>query len=100
FVSNMMQEITGSANISTSSDGILITKKGEGTDLIDKAIQNNGQVPEGDIKVFQTRPAPDNKQSTPAKTTTQPQTKSESPPSDTNPSSRPRSIQSPSPTPK
>ena len=98
FVSNMMQEITGSANISTSSDGILITKKGEGTDLIDKAIQNNGQVPEGDIKVFQTRPAPD--KSTPAKTTTQPQTKSDSPPSDTNAGSRPRSLQSPSPTPK
>ena len=100
FVSNVMQEITGSANISTSSDGILITKKGEGTDLIDKAIQNNGQVPEGDIKVFQTRPAPDNKQSIPAKTTTPPQTKSDSSTSDTNAAGRPRSIQSPSPTPK
>src|SRR5205814_10573560 len=55
FVSNMMQEITGSANITTSNNGILITKHGEGTDLIDKAIQNNGQVPEGDIKIFQTR---------------------------------------------
>ena len=40
FVSNMKQQITGSANISTSNDGILITKHGEGTDLIDKAIHS------------------------------------------------------------
>lgn len=100
FVGNMMQQITGSANIATSNDGILITKHGEGTDLIDKAIQNNGQVPEGDIKVFQTRPAIDNKQSVPAKTTTTPQTKSNSPAPDTDTAARPRASQSPSPTPK
>jgi outer membrane protein assembly factor BamD len=98
FMSNMMQEITGSAKIGTSSDGILITKHGEGTDLIDKAIQNNGQLPPGDIKVFQTRPQFDNKQSIPAKTT--PQTKSSNPPADTNTAARPRASQSPSPTPK
>jgi outer membrane protein assembly factor BamD len=100
FVSNMMQEITGTANVSTSNDGILITKKGEGTDLIDKAIQNNGQVPEGAIKVFQSRPAPDNKPSIPAKTTTPPQTRTDSPTSDSTTPSRPRLIPSPSPTPK
>jgi hypothetical protein len=100
FVGNMMQQITGSSNIATSNDGILITKHGEGTDLIDKAIQNNGQVPEGDIKVFQTRPAIDNKQSVPAKTTTTPQTKSNSPAPATDTAARPRASQSPSPTPK
>jgi len=99
FVSNMKQQITGSANIGTSNDGILITRHGEGTDLIDKAIQNNGQVPEGDIKVFQTRPT-DNKQTIPAKTTTTPQTKSGNPAPDTDTAARPRSTQSPSPTPK
>jgi outer membrane protein assembly factor BamD len=91
FVENMKQQITGSANITTSNDGILITKHGEGTDLIDKAIQNNGQVPEGAAPAFRsTKPA------APANSTT-PQTKSNSP--DTNTASRPRSIQSPTPKP-
>ena len=46
FMQNMMQQITGSANIPTSHDGILITRHGEGTDLIDKAIANNGTLPD------------------------------------------------------
>jgi len=46
FMANMMQQISGSANISTNHDGILITHGGEGTDLIDKAIANNGELPE------------------------------------------------------
>jgi len=89
---NMMQQITGSANITTSNDGILITKHGEGTDLIDKAIQNNGQVPEGAAPAFQTT-----KPAAPANATT-PQTKSNSSP-EKNTASRPRSIQSPTPKP-
>lgn len=100
FMSNMMQQITGSANVTTSNEGILITKHGEGTDLIDKAIQGNGQLSESDIKVYQTpkQPTYDNKQSTkPASTTTPPKSNSEAP--DTNASARPRSIQSPTPQP-
>jgi len=50
FMQNMMQQISGSANVTTSHDGILITKKGEGTDLIDKAIQNNGQIPDSALQ--------------------------------------------------
>src|SRR3989441_7903478 len=46
FMQNMMQQITGSANVTTSHDGILITRHGEGTDLIDKAIANNGTLPD------------------------------------------------------
>src|SRR5437764_6350737 len=46
FMANMMQQLTGSANVTTGRDGILITHKGEGTDLIDKAIANGGQLPE------------------------------------------------------
>jgi outer membrane protein assembly factor BamD len=46
FMANMMQQITGSANVTTSHDGILITHNGEGTDLIDKAIANGGELPE------------------------------------------------------
>jgi outer membrane protein assembly factor BamD len=100
FVANMKQQVTGSANITTSSDGILITRHGEGTDLIDKAIQNNGQVPEGAVQVFQTNksqaPADDTKPSTPAKTNA-PQSKSNNPPADTNTALRP--TQSPTPKP-
>ena len=93
FMANMMQQITGSANVTTSNDGILITKHGEGTDLIDKAIHNNGQVPEGAVPVLQpTKPA------APANSTT-PQTKTNSTAPDANTSSRPRSIESPTPKP-
>ena len=99
FMANMMQQITGSANVTTSNDGILITKHGEGTDLIDKAIQNNGQVPEGAVPVLQpTKPAYDTKPATPANGTT-PQSKTPNASPDSNTASRPRSIQSPTPKP-
>jgi len=83
FMQNVMQQITGSANVTTSSDGILITRHGEGTDLIDKAIQNNGQLPEGVQPNIQ-RSTPPNRET-----------------SSSNPdvSTRPRSTQSPTPKP-
>lgn len=76
FMANLMQQITGSAGVTTSRDGILITKDGEGTDLIDKAIINNGELPENVQPVIQ-RTAPT-----------------------TNVSERPRTTQTPSPSPK
>jgi hypothetical protein len=83
----MMQQITGNANVTTSHEGILITRHGEGTDLIDKAIQNNGQLPEGVQPVIQ-RSAPVSRTSPqPTPTTTAPD------------STRPRSVQSPTPKP-
>jgi outer membrane protein assembly factor BamD len=58
FTQNLMQQISGSANVTTSHDGILITKKGEGNDLIDKAIANNGQIPANGVQpVVQRAPA-------------------------------------------
>jgi len=87
FMQNMMQQVTGSANITTSRDGILITKHGEGTDLIDKAIANNGQLPEG-VQPYIQRDTPKNKTAPPPETTP-----------DTTPT-RPRATQSPTPTPK
>ena len=53
FMQNMMQQITGSAGVTTSRDGILITRHGEGNDLIDKALANNGTLPEGVQPVIQ-----------------------------------------------
>ena len=50
FTQNMMQQISGNPNITTSRDGILITRKGDGNDLIDKAIQNNGQLPDSALQ--------------------------------------------------
>ena len=58
FMQNMMQQISGNANVTTSRDGILITRKGEGNDLIDKAIANNGQLPDNGLQpVIQRDPA-------------------------------------------
>lgn len=91
FVANMKQQVTGSAGVTTSRDGILITKNGEGTDLIDKAIANNGQLPEGVQPVFQ-RDKPNKNQTAPA------QPGPSATPDST--ATRPRSTQSPTPTPK
>src|SRR5436853_3096801 len=87
FMQNMMQQITGNAGVTTSRDGILITHHGEGTDLIDKAIQNNGQLPEGVQPVIQRSAPVSRTTSPPATTTTAPE------------STRPRSVQSPTPKP-
>ncbi len=110
FMQNMMQQISGTANVTTSHDGILITKHGEGTDLIDKAIANNGQLPEGVQPVTQ-RSAPrppanppqpsSSPESTPDKKklgiSIQPNSNNTLP--DATPATRPRSIQTPTPKP-
>ncbi|MFZ0750992.1 MAG: outer membrane protein assembly factor BamD, partial [Pyrinomonadaceae bacterium] len=76
FMANLMQQISGSAGVTTSRDGILISRDGEGTDLIDKAITNNGELPENVQPVIQrTAPTP-------------------------NVSERPRTTQTPAPSPK
>src|SRR5712691_2971806 len=56
FMQNMMHQITGNAYVTTSHDGILITRHGEGNDLIDKALANNGTLPEGVQPVIQRTP--------------------------------------------
>ena len=110
FMQNMMQQISGSANVTTSHDGILITRHGEGNDLIDKAIANNGQLPEGVQPVTQ-RSAPrapaiqpqptSSPESTPDKkklgVTIQPNSTNTLP--DATPATRPRSTQTPTPKP-
>jgi outer membrane protein assembly factor BamD len=46
FVGNLMQQVSGRADVNVGKDGILISKSGkEGTDLIDEAIKYNGQLP-------------------------------------------------------
>jgi outer membrane protein assembly factor BamD len=47
FMSNLMQQVSGKADVTTDKDGVLISKNGkEGTDLIDEALKYNGQLPE------------------------------------------------------
>jgi len=47
FVGNLMQQVSGKADVTTDKDGVLISKDGkEGTDLIDEALKYNGQLPE------------------------------------------------------
>jgi outer membrane protein assembly factor BamD len=77
FMANLMQQISGNAGVTTSRNGILITKDGEGTDLIDRAIANNGELPENVQPVIQ--------RTTPPATSV---------------SERPRTTQTPSATPK
>ena len=46
FMGSLMQEISGRADVSTSKDGILISRDSkEGGDLIDEALKNNGELP-------------------------------------------------------
>ena len=47
FMGNLMQQVSGRADVTVNKDGILISKDGkEGTDLIDEALKYNGQLPE------------------------------------------------------
>lgn len=50
FMQNFMQQISGSADVNTDHDGILITRHGEGQDLIDVAIANGGDLPQPAIQ--------------------------------------------------
>jgi len=72
FVGNLMQEISGSADVSFTRDGVLISKDGKvGTDLIDEALKYNGQLPENLTPVAPTNPGNRRpvQQNTPPKTT-------------------------------
>jgi outer membrane protein assembly factor BamD len=47
FMGNLMQQVSGKADVTTNKNGILISKEGkEGTDLIDEALRYNGSLPE------------------------------------------------------
>jgi outer membrane protein assembly factor BamD len=65
FMGNLMQQVSGRADVSVDKDGILISKDGkEGTDLIDEAMKYNGQLPANVTPVVQSgtsRPAPTKK---------------------------------------
>ncbi len=74
FVGNLMQQVSGRADVTVDKDGILISKNGkEGTDLIDEAVKYNGQLPANvtpQAPVQRNTPRPSN-QSTSQPATTQ-----------------------------
>lgn len=46
FMGNIMQQVSGKADVTVNKDGILISKDGkEGSDLIDEALRYNGTLP-------------------------------------------------------
>jgi len=72
FVGNLMQEVSGKADVSFTRDGVLISKDGKvGTDLIDEALKYNGQLPENLTPIAPTNPGNRRpvQQNTPPKTT-------------------------------
>jgi outer membrane protein assembly factor BamD len=65
FMGNLMQQVSGKADVTTNKNGILISKDGkEGTDLIDEALRYNGSLPEMTTPDAPTQRAP--KPATPA----------------------------------
>ena len=47
FMGNLMQQVSGKADVTTDKDGVLISKNSKvGNDLIDEALKYNGQLPE------------------------------------------------------
>jgi outer membrane protein assembly factor BamD len=47
FMGNLMQQVSGRADVTVNKNGILISKDGkEGSDLIDEALKYNGQLPD------------------------------------------------------
>ena len=57
FTQNLLQQVTGSADVTVNKDGILISRDEKGSDLIDKAMANNGQLPANETPVQRTAPA-------------------------------------------
>jgi len=52
FMSSLMQQVSGRADVTVRKDGILISKDSkEGADLIDQALRYNGQLPENTTPV-------------------------------------------------
>ncbi|MCM3901871.1 MAG: outer membrane protein assembly factor BamD [Pyrinomonadaceae bacterium] len=46
MIGNLLQQVSGRAEVTTDKNGVLISKDGkEGTDLIDEALKYNGQLP-------------------------------------------------------
>src|SRR5216683_470902 len=46
FMGNLMQQVSGRADVTVEKDGILISRNGkQGSDLIDEALKYNGQLP-------------------------------------------------------
>ncbi len=71
FMGNLMQQVSGKADVTVNKNGILISKEGkEGADLIDEALRYNGSLP-----ALTTPDAPVNRSPRPAPPATEPKNK-------------------------
>ena len=87
FMGNLMQQVSGQADMTVNKNGILISKDGkEGADLIDEALRYNGTLP-----ALTTPDAPINRSPRPAPPATDPKKR--------NATNGPRPAPAPSPTP-
>lgn len=74
FMGNLMQQVSGRADVTVRKDGILISKDSkEGSDLIDEALKYNGQLPANTTPVAPvqrgtSKPSPVNSNQRPAAT--------------------------------
>ncbi|HET6979119.1 MAG TPA: outer membrane protein assembly factor BamD [Pyrinomonadaceae bacterium] len=59
FMGNLMQQVSGKADVTVNKNGILISKDGkEGSDLIDEALRYNGSLPDNATPVAPTQRSP------------------------------------------
>lgn len=88
FTQNLLQQVSGSAGVTVDKDGILISRDEKGNDLIDKAIQNAGQLPSNETPLAPVQrtgpartlpPAPGNTGATRPRNTTTPATTNPAP---------------------
>jgi len=71
FMGNLLQQVSGKADVTVNKNGILISKDGkEGSDLIDEALRYNGTLP-----ASSTPEAPVNRSPKPAQQTVDPKTR-------------------------
>ncbi|HEX6648586.1 MAG TPA: tetratricopeptide repeat protein, partial [Pyrinomonadaceae bacterium] len=71
FMGNLLQQVSGKADVTVNKNGILISKDGkEGNDLIDEALRYNGTLP-----ASSTPEAPVNRSAKPAQQTVDPKTR-------------------------
>lgn len=86
FMGNLMQQVSGRADVTVNKNGVLISKDGkEGNDLIDEALKYNGQLP--------ARTTPD------APTTTSPRTNNDTKPTTNTNGASPSASSTPKPSP-
>ena len=97
FTQNLLQQVTGSSGVTVDKDGILISRDDKGNDLIDKAIQNAGQLPSNETPLAPVQRTAPARIVAPAGGTSGPTRPRTTPPATTNPAPSATPTASPKP---